>query len=200
MCLVSLAVKKSFMATSLSVCVDYMQYILSYCSCFCPLSSLCSISSVGERRGEGLEGKWGGVYGMIDIPPKNNSSLSLLLLLFVLLPLSAVLVKPVEVRGISCSVAFAKSKKKKKSLQSPPFLSLLPFCLCKTFWSCFLILLYLSLCYCFLLLCSLIQTSLSHCLFSQRWKDSLTSSKVYGAMFLPLRNSGNQSFLLLLDN
>lgn len=114
MCLVSLAVKKSFMATFLSVCVDYMQYILSYCSCFCPLSSLCSISSVGERRGEGLEGKGGGVYGMIDIPPKNNSSLSLLLLLFVLLPLSAVLVKPVEVRGISCSVAFAKSKKKKK--------------------------------------------------------------------------------------
>lgn len=75
MCLVSLAVKKSFMATSLSVCVDYMQYILSYCSCFCPLSSLCSISSVGERRGEGLEGKGGGVYGMIDIPPKKQQLL-----------------------------------------------------------------------------------------------------------------------------
>lgn len=57
MCLVSLAVKKSFMATSLSVCVDYMQYILSYCSCFCPLSSLCSISSVGDLGGAGLKGR-----------------------------------------------------------------------------------------------------------------------------------------------
>lgn len=71
MCLVSLAVKKSFMATSLSVCVDYMQYILSYCSCFCPLSSLCSISSVGEV-GVALRARGGQVNGTTDIPKKRR--------------------------------------------------------------------------------------------------------------------------------
>lgn len=53
----------------------------------------------------------GGVCGMIDIPPKMTTLLSLLPRLFLDLPLSAVLVKPVEVCGISCSVAFAKNKK-----------------------------------------------------------------------------------------
>lgn len=172
MCLVSLAVKMSFMATSLSVCVDYMQYILSYCSCSCPLSSLCSLSCGGGARGR----------GPASLSPRP--------------PLSAVLVKPVEVCGISCSVAFAKNKK--RFVKPTFFFSPLPFGLCKTsfrcfFWSSF------SLCCCFLLLCSLIQTSLSCCPFSQRRKDSLTSSKVYGAMFLPLRNSGNRSFRLLND-
>lgn len=133
MCLVSLAVKKSFMATSLSVCVDYMQYILSYCSCFCPLSSLCSISSVGERRGEGLEGKGGGVYGMIDIPPKKQQ---LLVSLTPSLCPSPSISSLSETSGGSWNFVFGglcKKQKKKKSLQSPPFLSLLPFCLCKTF-------------------------------------------------------------------
>lgn len=164
MCLVSLAVKKSFMATSLSVCVDYMQYILSYCSCFCPLSSLCSISSVGEV-GVALRARGGQVNGTTDIPKKKDDNpLSLFPHLFLHLPLSAVLVKPVEVRGISCSVAFAKNGKK--------------ICRVHLLFRCFLFvfvklcsfifLTLLSICYCFLLLCSLIQTSLSRCLFSQR--------------------------------
>lgn len=50
----------------------------------------------------------GGVYGMI---PENDDPLSLFPRLFLCLPLSAVLVKPVEVCGISCSVAFAKNEK-----------------------------------------------------------------------------------------
>lgn len=48
------------------------------------------------------------VNGAADVPKKDDNPLSLVSHLFLHLPLSAVLVKPVEVRGISCSVAFAK--------------------------------------------------------------------------------------------
>lgn len=100
MCFVSLAVKESFMTTSFSVCVDYMQYILSYCSCFCPLSSLCSISSVGAGlRGRGVESV------MIDNPP--------LSLLRLFLFNSAVLVKPVEVCGFFVFGGLCKKTEKK---------------------------------------------------------------------------------------
>lgn len=61
-----------------------------------------------------MGGAWmerGGVCWMTDIP-EMTILFSLLPRLFLCLPLSAVLVKPVEVCGISCSVAFAKNKKK----------------------------------------------------------------------------------------
>lgn len=95
-------------------------------------------------------------------PSKATTPLSLLPRLPLKLPLSAVLVKPVEVCGISCLVAFAKNK---KNPVKSTFFPLLTFCLCKTsFHFCFLILSF-PLCCCFLLLCSLIQTSLSYCPF-----------------------------------
>lgn len=151
-----------------SVCVYYMQYILSYCSRFCPLSSLCSISRVGGGEGRG------GALRMTGIPRKTAA-----LWPHVWPPvpsLSAVLVKPVEVVEFRVWWPFCKNRTKKQ--QSPPLL-----------WLCFLF------CHCkpLLLVRSLLLFAvvwsywqlLSRRLLSQRWKKKwwTTSSKVYGAMF-----------------
>lgn len=125
--------------------------------------------------------------------------------LFLDLPLSAVLVKPVEVCGNFVFGGLCK-KRKKTFVESTIyfrcflFVFVKPRLLFRFFCFCFSNLLSFSLCYCFLLLCSLIQTSLSCCPFSQRWKDSLTSSKVYGAMFFATKEFWESQFPALAYN
>ncbi|MED6271385.1 hypothetical protein CHARACLAT_019691 [Characodon lateralis] len=85
-----------------------MQYILSYRSRFCPLSSLCSISSVGKERKRFQREK---TVCWMDSIPKTDNSESLPPPPSLPFPSICSLSETSGGCGISCLVAFAKKKK-----------------------------------------------------------------------------------------
>lgn len=169
----------------LTICSIYWATVAVFVLCL-----LCALSSVGEGRDRARTGKgrglWDDPHPVQQLRPSFSLAPSL--------SRSPSICSLSETSGGLWNFVFGGLCEKKKTLCKVHLFSLLPFCLFGSFSNPSL-----SLCCCFLLLCSLIQTSLSCCPFSQRWKDSLTSSKVYGAMYSPLRHSGNRSFQLSND-
>jgi len=98
------------------VCVNYVKYILSYCSCSCPLSSLCSIFSVAKGEEAGVREKG---WSLVDYWYPNNWQLfASVFFSFSLCPSPSLLPSFCSLSetsggcGIPCLVAFQKKKKK----------------------------------------------------------------------------------------